>query len=233
MIRLAISVEGQTEEEFVKGVLEEHLRACGVDVTPVQVGSARNRWKGGNVSESALIAEMRLLSHNFDAVTSLVDFYGFRGKRDRTADELVADIREGLRGKLGPQARFDRVIPYVQVHEFEGLLFSRPEAFRSVPDATEDSVAELHGIRARFASPEDINDSASTAPSKRLRKALPRYRKAVDGPRVARRIGVTGIRRECARFNAWLAWLEALTDPKPRPKTDRPHVAVKSAHTPK
>lgn len=214
-MRLAISVEGQTEEEFVKDLLGEHLRSFGVDVTPVQMGSARNRWKGGNVSESALIAEMRLLSHNFDAVTSLVDFYGFRGKRDRTADELVADLREGLRGELGPRARFDRVIPYVQLHEFEGLLFSRPDAFRSIPDATEESVAEFHSIRARFASPEDINDSASTAPSKRLRKALPRYRKTVDGPRVARRVGLTVIRQECARFNAWLERLEALTDPKP------------------
>lgn len=214
MIRLAISVEGQTEEEFVKDVLGEHLRSVGVDVTPVQVGSARNRWRGGNVSESVLIGEMRLLSHNFDAVTSLVDFYGFRDKRDRTADELVADLHEGLRGKLGPRTRSDRVIPYVQLYEFEGLLFSRPEAFRSIPNATEESVAELHGIRARFASPEDINDSASTAPSKRLRKALPRYRKAVDGPRVARRIGLTGIRQECVRFNAWLERLEALTGPK-------------------
>lgn len=122
MIRLAISVEGQTEEEFVKHVLGEHLKPFGVDVTPIQVGSARNRWKGGNVSESALIAEMRLLSHNFDAVTSLVDFYGFRGKGNRTADELVADLGEELRGKLGPRVRFDRVIPYVQLHEFEGLL---------------------------------------------------------------------------------------------------------------
>ena len=214
MIRLAIAVEGQTEEEFVKDVLGEHLRAFGVDLTPVQVGSARNRWRGGNVSESVLIAEMRLLSHNFDAVTSLVDFYGFRGKRDRTADELVADLREGLRGELGPRARLDRMIPYVQLHEFEGLLFSCPEAFRSVPDATEESVARLRGIRARFASPEDINDGASTAPSKRLRKALPRYRKTVDGPRVARRVGLAAIRQECVRFDAWLARLEALGGPR-------------------
>lgn len=50
-MRLAISVEGQTEEEFVKDLLREHLRSFGVDVTPVQMGSARNQWKGGNVSE--------------------------------------------------------------------------------------------------------------------------------------------------------------------------------------
>ena len=158
MIRLAISVEGQTEEEFVKDLLGEHLTPFGVEATPVQVGSARNRWKGGNVSESVLIAEMRLLSHNFDAVTSLVDFYGFRGKRGRTVDELVAELQEGLRGKIGPRARFDRVIPYVQLHEFEGLLFSRPDVFRSVPEATEEAVAEIRRTRARFASPEDINE---------------------------------------------------------------------------
>ena len=210
MIRVAVSVEGRTEEEFVNDLVRTHLAAAGVDVTPIQVGSARNRWKGGNVSESVLIAEMRLLSHNFDAVTSLVDFYGFRGKGTRTVDELVRDVSEELSTQLGPRARHDRVIPYVQLHEFEGLLFSRPEAFESVPDAPEASVAQLRAARAQFASPEDINDSRETAPSKRILKALPRYRKEVHGPRVASRIGLVAIRSECPRFDAWLARLEAL-----------------------
>lgn len=211
MIRLAISVEGRTEEEFVKEMLKDHLGEIGVDVTPVLIGSARNLWKGGNVSLTAFVAEMSLLSHNFDAVTSLVDFYGFRGKGARTVDELVSDMSEELRGRLGPRARFDRVIPYIQMHEFEGLLFSRPEAFRFVPEAKEESVAELCSIRAQFASPEDINDSPDTAPSKRILKVLPSYQKVVHGPRIARRIGLEEIRQECVRFNAWLARLEALT----------------------
>ncbi len=210
MIRLAVSVEGRTEEEFVKTLIAEHLSPVGVDVTPVLVGSARNRGKGGNVSAAVLVGDMRLLSHNFDAVTSLVDFYGFRGREGRTVDELVADLSEELRDQIGPAARPDHVVPYVQLHEFEGLLFSRPEAFRTVPGATEESVAKLRDVRARFPSPEDINDSATTAPSKRLLEALPRYWKTVDGLRVAGRIGLDGIRRECARFNAWLAALEAL-----------------------
>ncbi len=213
MIRLAISVEGQTEEEFVKDLLAEHLKRFSVDVTPVQVGSARNKWKGGNVSEPVLIAEMRLLSHNFDAVTSLVDFYGFRGREGRTVDELVADLTEELGARLGPRARLDRVIPYIQLHEFEGLLFSRPEAFESVPDAREAGVAELRGVRVQFPSPEHINDGKNTAPSKRIRRALPRYRKEVHGPRVASRIGLAAIRRECKRFDSWLARLEALAGP--------------------
>lgn len=210
MIRLAISVEGRTEEEFVRGLLQEHLWAAGVDVTPILVGSARNRWKGGNVSAAVLVGDMRLLAHSFDAVTSLVDFYGFRGREGRTVDELVADLIEELRAKLGPRARLDRVIRYVQLHEFEGLLFSRPEAFESVPDARESSVAELRSVRAGFASPELINDGKHTAPSKRIQMALPRYRKEVHGPRVASRIGLAAIRRECKRFDAWLSRLEML-----------------------
>lgn len=210
MIRLAISVEGQTEEEFVNRLLRDHLWAAGIDATPVQVGSARNRWKGGNVSESSLVADMRRLSHSFDAVTSLVDFYGFRGKGTRSVDELMSDLTAELRTLLGPRARQDRVIPYVQLHEFEGLLFSRPEAFQSVPDGREAVVAELRSVRIQFASPEHINDGKHTAPSKRILKALPRYRKEVHGPRVASRIGLAAIRRECSRFDSWLARLEAL-----------------------
>ncbi len=35
MIRLAISVEGRTEEEFVNNLLADHLRARGVEPQPI------------------------------------------------------------------------------------------------------------------------------------------------------------------------------------------------------
>ena len=78
MTRLAVSVEGQTEEEFVKQVLAEHLRARRVESTPILLGRARGRPGGGNVSSDRLVADMAVLYYSFDAVTSLVDFYGFR-----------------------------------------------------------------------------------------------------------------------------------------------------------
>ena len=59
MIRLAISVEGQTEEEFTKGVLTTHLRSHGIETQPVLVGRARGRVAGGgNVSVGRLGSEM-------------------------------------------------------------------------------------------------------------------------------------------------------------------------------
>ena len=206
MIRLAISVEGETEEEFVKGALGEHLRGKGVHPTGILLGRARRRARrGGNVTMAGLADDMRRLRHSFDAVTSLVDFCGFRDKGAKSADDLV----QAILGRIGDvDPRF--VFPYVQVHEFEGLLFASPDAFgRILPDAP---VPELRSIRLAFKTPEDINDRSETAPSKRIAKLMPRYRKRLDGPKVASEIGIGTIRNECPRFGAWLSRLEALSE---------------------
>ena len=204
MARLAISVEGETEEEFVKEALTIHLQSRGIYATPVLLGRARRRRQGGgNVTIDRLAREMQHLRNSFDAVTSLVDFYGFRGKGTRSPDVLVQAIHDRI-------GRFDdeSVFPYVQVHEFEGLLFADVDAFQTVfQDAPVD---DLRSIRSTFDTPEDINDNTMTAPSKRIGKLIRDYRKRLHGPLLAVEIGLERIRSECARFDAWLRRLESL-----------------------
>lgn len=213
MTRLAVSVEGQTEEEFVNESLAPHLRRSDVYATPVLIGRARRRVRGGgHVTIDRLAREMRHLSRSFDAVTSLVDFYGFRGKGSKLPNDLVRAIRNRIN-------QFDErsVLPYVQLHEFEGLLFSNVESFgRILPDAP---VAELKSIRSKFGTPEDINDRPGAAPSKRIETLIPRYRKTLHGPLLALEIGLDTIRSECPRFDAWLGRLEALGEFETRPAT--------------
>ena len=150
------------------------------------------------------------LYHNFDAVTSLVDFYGFRGKGDRTVDELEELLAEEIKNKVSAQWDQRRVIPYVQKHEFEELLFSDVYAFSVMPTATDHVVEGLANVRSRFQTPEDINDDPNTAPSKRLKGVMPGYQKVVAGPLIASATGLDTIRAECPRFDAWLARLESL-----------------------
>ncbi len=201
---MAISVEGPTEEDFVNTSLAAHLLSRGVHATPILIGRARQRVQGGgNVTIHQLAGEIRHLLHGFDAVTSLVDFYGFRGKGALSSDELL----EAVRAEIG---RFDErfVFPYVQMHEFEGLLFSDVGTFeRVIPGAPID---DLRSIRAAFDTPEDINDDPDTAPGKRIRQLIPTYRKRLHGPGVALETGLDRIRRECPRFDAWVGRLEAL-----------------------
>ena len=208
-MRLAVCVEGQTEEEFIKVVLAAHLYPLGIEPDPILIGSGRES-SGGNVTVKQLTVDMVILYQTHDAVTSLVDFYGFQRRGGRNVDELEAYLRGEIGKVVGDGWDEQRVFPYVQMHEFEGLLFSDVSAFASLIEATTESVDALRAIRAQFPTPEQINDNSDTAPSKRIAGVVPRYNKRVDGPLLAEIIGMDTIRAECPRFNAWITRLEAL-----------------------
>ena len=62
----------------------------------------------------------------------------------------------------------------------------------------------------RLNTPEHIDDKPLSAPSKRIQKLFPRYRKVQMGERAARAITLEKIRQQCPLFNAWLRKLESL-----------------------
>ena len=204
MTRVAISVEGQTEEEFVNRILAPNLQLAGVYLYPILLGD------GGNVTVDRLASDMSKFVQSFDFVTSLVDFYGFRDKGSDAREELETRIREAAIAKINRPLDDSRIFPYVQQHEFEALLFSDASAFSILPYAASDDVDDLLAIRSRFDSPEDINDSPDSAPSKRIQNLILGYRKVAAGSLVAEKIGLDKIRAECPRFNAWMTRLGAL-----------------------
>ena len=102
MTRLTISVEGQTERNFVNMVLADHLSPLGVYPTPISLD--------GNVRVETLVSEMVKFSWSFDAVTSLVDLYGFRNRGGRSVEELEEHLSQEINRKnLGT----GKVFPYV------------------------------------------------------------------------------------------------------------------------
>lgn len=210
MIRLGISVEGQTEEEFVKRVLGVHLRSKGIEPIPVLLGRARSHHGGGRVSLDRLVPEMCHLFGSYDIVTSFVDFYGFQKKGEKTVEELEKQLAQRIGKQLGQSRIPETVIPYVQRHEFEGLLFSDVNAFANAINAPEEAVAKLREIREDFPTPEDINDNSNTAPSKRIEQVIKSYNKVVHGPLVALNAGLEVIRTECPRFADWFSRLESV-----------------------
>ncbi len=109
---------------------------------------------------------------------------------------------------IGDQA-LRRFIPYVQMHEFEGLLFSDADAFAKGLNQTGLELS-FRQIRDQFATPEDINDSPITAPSKRIKAAFSQYDKVLHGSLAALEIGLPSIRQQCPLFNGWLTTLEVL-----------------------
>ena len=210
MTPLTIIVEGKTEEDFVKLVLEPHLSRAGIEAKPILIGTGTRKKGGGDVHVNILISDLGDALDGGGAATSLVDFYGFRDREGRTAEELESFVLQEVLNERdeGPPVR-----PYVQMHEFEGLLFSDPGAFHAIRmNEARANIESLRLIRREFDTPEDINDGRDRAPSRRLMREVHGYSKTIDGIAVAKETGIMRIREECPRFREWLEWMEGLAE---------------------
>jgi hypothetical protein len=202
MVRVGISVEGTTEERFVIQVLSPYLMQKGVFLTPVNLK--------GDVSVDKARSEVKKLANSFDYVTTLYDFYAFKGKdagesKSSLEDKMLNAIHASIQPKF---------IPYVQMYEFEGLLFSCPD---SLAEGLNEPSAKLwsESVLKEFSGqPELINNAYETAPSKRLEKNTG-YKKTIHGPLVAQIVGIDKIRSLCGYFDKWLQAIEALGDSLP------------------
>jgi hypothetical protein len=227
MPRILVHVEGQTEETFVNDVLCEHLVRAGYSGVGARlVGNPRlRRRRGGVRSWQAVRGDiLRHLKQDAGAIaTTMVDYYGLphdwpgraeapkiastSGKAEHVESALLADISQDMGQQFDPR----RFVPLVMMHEFEALLFSNPERFAQEIGRT-DLAEEFGNIRHAFESPEDINDSVETAPSKRVERLFPGYEKPLFGVLAAMEIGLRAMREECPHFNDWLSRLESLPE---------------------
>ncbi len=223
MIALHIICEGHTEEMFVNEVLAAPFSTLGIHLHPALIG--RPGHLGGDFNLDRLVTDLRFLLHQDDSsyCTTFFDYYGlsatFPGKREadklrETADKsgyLLWALEETLREEFDDR-QMERFIPYVQMHEFEGLLFSDPQALATGINRPE-LAEKFAAIRRQFPTPEDINDSIVTAPSKRIEKLFDAYEKPTHGSLAALEMGLATIRGECPLFDRWLQTLEGLASP--------------------
>lgn len=208
IMRLGMTVEGRTEELFVASVLSEHLRQFNIETSPVIIGKARNRQtQGGNVTIERLAEDMAGLYWNYGAVTSLVDYYGFKNRESMPVEKLEKRLISEIKKKIGKKWNADRVIPYIQMYEFEGLLFSEIEMMINSINAPKNEVEELKAS-VNCDNPEEINNNFP--PSKRIKSHVSMYNKTRDGHVVAGAIGIGKICEKCPRFKKWIKDLESL-----------------------
>lgn len=223
-MRLLVHVEGQTEEDFVNYVLSLHLYQAGyTSVSARLLGNARQRSHRGGIRPWETVRKDivdHLAEDPESLATTMVDYYGLPDSWPRREEaklqaaliDKAALIQEALRNDISDQFddAFDRgrFVPFVIMHEFEGLLFSDPARFAQGIGKPELST-QLQSIRNGFPTPEEINDSPDTAPSKRVLTLYPRYQKPLLGVRAVQEIGLDIIRRECLLFDGWLNELEA------------------------
>jgi hypothetical protein len=238
MARLLIHVEGPTEETVVNEILAPHLYNFGYAVVSARlVGNARQRDRRGGIRAWTAVRN-DIVNHLKEdpkcLATTMVDFYALpqSGSRawpgraeaanlpfEQKALTVETALAEAICSELGDSFEPGRFIPYVMMHEFEGLLFSDCVKFgRGI--GRPELIPALQAIRDRYLSPEEINDSPVTAPSKQVENLVVGYEKPLLGALAMLEIGLDAIRNECPHFRHWLERLEGW------PNRGAPNLAV-------
>ncbi len=225
MIQVIIIVEGPSEQLFVSEILKEYFdfASKGINLETTLIGK-----KGGDVAFTRVIKDIKdLLKQKNAYVSTMVDFYGIRGKwpgRDNikelreTGVKLTSlQIREIMNNEMSNSVKnelarqgvtrqsIDRFKPYFQIHELEALLFSDRDILANYIDCKPNHIILP---KDDFSNPEMINDDPNTHPSKRLAKIFSdqnnRYVKTIDSIALAKKLGIDTIRSKCPNFSAWL-----------------------------
>ncbi len=211
MKRVIIICEGETEREFCKKVLAPHLIKHDIFIQAPLI----KRSMGGIVKWSILKKEIEthLMEPNV-IVSTLIDYYGLYQKHNFpkwTESEKIADknarmdfLENAMKEDISDAVRH-RFIPYLQLHEFEGLLFNDIQVFYDqVPKNELIGIAELKKTFADYSNPEMINNNPGTSPSHRLKRIIKGYNKLLYGHYFAEAIGIEKIKAKSPRFNQWV-----------------------------
>ena len=137
-VRLHFVVEGQTERRFVESTLGPHLanRSIWVDARCVQTSRMHGRKHSGGIqgyvrAKGDIERWMREDQNAGARFTTMFDLYALPG--DFPGYEAAVQARDPyarvqlLEDALGEDISDQRFVPYLQLHEFEALLFADPE----------------------------------------------------------------------------------------------------------
>lgn len=208
--RLYIVVEGQSEEEFVKDLLAPFFMLHDIYIYPMIIHTSKGH-KGGFVNYQHLKNDINrlLLSQGQDIiVTTFVDFFrcpDLPYKEDWRSSRSHLEQVERMEKAMEKDISDRRFIPYIQLHEFEALLFSGSSGFAKY--FNQETADQIQSIIDTYDNPEDINSSPEGAPSKRLLRIIPNYDKVMFGNTIALDIGIDTILKKCPRFKAWIEML--------------------------
>ncbi|NUM37070.1 MAG: DUF4276 family protein, partial [Candidatus Brocadiae bacterium] len=183
-VRVNIIVEGQTEETFMRDVLAPELADSGIYISARCVETTRKQhkiYRGGMTTFAKIKHDIQQwLSQDSAAYTSTMfdlyklpnDFPNFAQSQNiKDPYQRVKSLEEGLKNTIA----HSHFLPHIQPYEFEGLLFSDVEIIDQILSSVQgvSQIAKLKTIRGQFKTPEEINNSEETAPSKRLLKLYP------------------------------------------------------------
>lgn len=217
MKNVYIYCEGQTEESFINEILAPYFMRQNIWVCPIICSTKRTatkKFKGGVSDYAKIKKELTLIckQHHNEYVTTMFDYYAMPDNTpgiDNSETDIIVrinQIEQTINADIGQQnCKF-----HFMMHEFEGVLFSKPDSFALIADR--NIVNDIQKIRDNFPTPEHINNSPETAPSKRIEALIPNYAKIKNGTLLSKNMGIDVILNECPHFKEWIQSIAALRE---------------------
>ncbi|NLL17396.1 MAG: DUF4276 family protein [Clostridia bacterium] len=215
-------VEGQSEETFVNEILAPHLALNGVYAVARAVATGKKKhyiYRGGVTTYAKIYNDIVnwIKQDPRSYITTMFDLYGlpedFPGKDGLQPNIDCYEKVSRLEEAFAKDINYQRFIPYLQLYEFETLLFADLDKLKCFYVQGKDAAIRRLKDSVKDTAPELINEGVNTAPSKRIIREIPEFidGKGVVGPLVAGQIGLPILRQTCPHFNKWIEELEALS----------------------
>lgn len=224
-IRLNITVEGQAEERFVKETLASWLGYFNITTDVRCVLTSRDKYRqyrGGLISfekaKSDIMKWLKTDRHPETRFTTMFDLY--RLPNDFPGYNTAKNVHDpylrvhAIEEEFGKEINDWRFIPYIQLHEFETLLFAQPNFLLLEYINRNSEIARLvKMLESVGLNPELINDRPDSSPSKRIIRLIPEYEgnKVNTGAAIVGLIGIEKLKQSCRHFKGWIDNLEKLS----------------------
>lgn len=223
-VYLHVLCEGQTELRFASKVLATYLVVKGIVVLPqLLITSRKKNARGGVLSYQQAKRDLTFMirgardnEQEVHYFTSMFDLYAlpddFPGFAEASALKDYSQAAK-LEEAFGKDVNCYKFIPYIQLHEFEALVLCNIDGLKDIyPNASEKLIELKNEVMTQYGdNMELVDNSAETAPSKRIIKALKdeyHYDKPKSGTEITDKIGIDTLRTKCRHFNVWLSKIE-------------------------
>lgn len=223
-VHINVLAEGHAEREFARNTLGPYFEPFGISVDSRCVLTSRNMHKkGGLVSflhaKNDLNRWIREEKGRQPFFTTMFDLYALPNDFPKFKESLkIPDPYarvEFLEKALAEDIRYNKFIPYIQLHEFESLLLANPDILLIEYMDAGKEVEKLKKIVAKYdGNPEKVNNGSTTAPSKRIISLIPEYEdnKVSVGAVLAGIDGIEVQKERCKHFGDWISKIHGIIE---------------------
>lgn len=216
MRRIAILVEGQSEQAFVDSVLQPALGYNVAYLTAIIVATHRpaagGKFSGGGRWRHYRDDLRRLVNQpQWDLVTTLIDFYAFPDDlpvncaRPHRGRDCVVRTASAMQAEINSQ----KFLPFVILHELEALVIASG-AIQQAPLGDRTLGRQFRALLDEAGGDvEMIDDAPDTSPSKRLQGLVTHYDKIRDGIAILQAADLSEALQYCPGVATWVSRLRA------------------------